>query len=280
MLAALRNLAALPDHRTEFVSTGIITDLCVLLDVYCNEHEFMLNMSRVFSKLSIQSECRTALARIDGIMRQLMKVVIMHQRNKPLTHRLLFTLGNMTANDSESRTELFLASSRCGDLLSLLATLTTTGPASGEASGKAGHAAAVEHDNVLTKLVRVVANLCINPDIGAEIACSDKLLVLVDLLRQKRVDVSEDLVLHIVGAINNLSFYRMVRLVFCKTSQSVTDIASVGGQRNFGSTRGDRQVGRASFASRFSRGDDRDGSRFWEFVTREVHSRAPSLYPS
>jgi hypothetical protein len=203
MLAALRNLAALEEHRTAFVATGLIPDLCILLDVYSSEVDFMLNISRVFSKLTLHSDCRLALARVVDIMPLLMKSVIKHQHNLPLTHRLLFTLGNMTATDPESRTDLFLASSRGEDLLVLLASYT--------AAATDNVAAAAERDDVLTKLVRVIANLCINPEIGAEIACSEGLRALIDLLRRQQDNSSEDLILHVVGAINNLSFYRKVR---------------------------------------------------------------------
>ena len=164
----------------------------------------MLNMSRVLSKLTVQSACRASLAAVDGLMPRLMAAVMRHRRNLPLAHRLLFTLGNMTASDVESRSALYDASGQAEDLLVLLASYSTAAVSSSSIPNN-GSPPSEENDDVLTKLIRVIANLCINPDIGFPISQSEHLTALIELLRHRRAGCSEDLVLHIVGAINNIS---------------------------------------------------------------------------
>jgi hypothetical protein len=61
---------------------------------------------------------------------------------------------------------------------------------------------------VLVKLVRVLANLAIHADIGPLLAAQPRVLGLVSLLQRKNVDAAQELVLNIIGAINNISFYR------------------------------------------------------------------------
>lgn len=83
-----------------------------------------------------------------------------------------------------------------------------------------------ENEDVLTKLIRVIANLCINPEIGTAISQSERLGVLIALLRRRRVGCSEDLVLHIVGAINNISYYRSPDNVVLRQQLEVAELVA------------------------------------------------------
>jgi hypothetical protein len=64
-----------------------------------------------------------------------------------------------------------------------------------------------ENEELLVKLVRLLANLCINPQAGARIAGDRRVANLIKLLRVKSVETSEELVLNTVSAVTNLSFY-------------------------------------------------------------------------
>ena len=60
----------------------------------------------------------------------------------------------------------------------------------------------------LPQLIRVLANLCINEAIGAALAQFGEIVdVLLSLLKRKK-DASHELMINVVGTINNLSFYR------------------------------------------------------------------------
>jgi len=65
-----------------------------------------------------------------------------------------------------------------------------------------------EIEEVLVKLVRLVANIAISPSVGATIAASSAAVdPLLDILGSKRIGDSEELVLNVVAAITNLLYY-------------------------------------------------------------------------
>eukprot|EP00439_Symbiodinium_sp_Y106_P069083 s88_g11.t2 len=69
-------------------------------------------------------------------------------------------------------------------------------------------ASAQDVEEVLVKLVRLLANIAISPDAGATLAASSAVVdPLLDMLGAKRISDSEDLVLNVVAAVTNLLFW-------------------------------------------------------------------------
>ncbi|CAJ1400596.1 unnamed protein product [Effrenium voratum] len=65
-----------------------------------------------------------------------------------------------------------------------------------------------EVEEVLVKLVRLLANIAISPSAGSTLASSSAVVdPLLDMLGAKRISESEELVLNVVAAITNLLFY-------------------------------------------------------------------------
>jgi len=74
--------------------------------------------------------------------------------------------------------------------------------------GQNGGASAREVDEVLVKLVRLLANIAISSSAGATLASSSAVVdPLLDMLGAKRIGDSEELVLNVVAAVTNLLFY-------------------------------------------------------------------------
>ena len=165
-------------------------------------------------------------------MKTLLQLVVRHKAELPLALRLLFTMGNMTASDADNIADLYDASQELTVLFDLLdyyikidtefQSRTITEEATDE--GEAALPQVSESEDVLTKLVRVLANLCINSDIGPLLAAHPRVFSLVTLLERKDVDRSRDLVLNIVGAINNLSFYRIDENVMLRRRMEVSEL--------------------------------------------------------
>ncbi|OLQ10053.1 Armadillo repeat-containing protein 2 [Symbiodinium microadriaticum] len=69
-------------------------------------------------------------------------------------------------------------------------------------------ASAQDVEEVLVKLVRLLANIAISPDAGATLAASSAVVdPLLDMLGAKKISDSEELVLNVVAAVTNLLFY-------------------------------------------------------------------------
>jgi hypothetical protein len=134
-----------------------------------------------------------------------MAVLAAHKDCTSLVLRLTFVLGNLTAKDDAVRIRIMHNCDGAALLPSLLAFYMER-----ESSDRRGGnaAAAKEAEDVLVKVVRLLANVSISETIGA-VCCATSSIVspLLDLLGSKSLTDAEELVLNVVAAITNLCFY-------------------------------------------------------------------------
>ncbi|MEQ2259328.1 hypothetical protein XENORESO_009964, partial [Xenotaenia resolanae] len=214
LTATLRNLADHPDSRRLFVSFKVIPALCLVLHRYCEDKDICINISRIFSKLSSYSECCLALAQTPNCYSLILDLLSKHHQKQDLVVRLLFTLGNLTARSSEPRQQLFQCKDCMPTLLQLYNSYQRRNVSSNtalqkEAPSSREPAAATLADDVLVKLVRVLANMCIHPAVGPSLATNTTCIqLLMETLEQRSVQESEELLVNVAAAINNLSFYQ------------------------------------------------------------------------
>lgn len=92
--------------------------------------------------------------------------------------RLLFTLGNLTAKSDEARQQLFQSDSCLDTLLQLYDSYQQRDGAPPREPA-ASSLSAREDEDVLVKLVRVLANMCIHPAVGVALANSSACIQLL-----------------------------------------------------------------------------------------------------
>ncbi|KAK0147644.1 Armadillo repeat-containing protein 2 [Merluccius polli] len=201
LTATLRNLADLPESRLHFLSHGILSELCIALRHHQEDADVCTNIARIYSKLSSYSECRLALAETHDCYQLFIDLLNKHQKKQDLVVRLLFTLGNLTARSDEARTRLF----GCGGCPSVLLRLYRAYQP-GEGTPSLG--APSERHDVLVKLVRVLANVCVHPAAGPAMAADALCLQLLMETLERRPTADGELLVNIAATINNLSFYQ------------------------------------------------------------------------
>lgn len=111
-----------------------------------------------------------------------------------LVVRLLFTLGNLTAKSDEARQQLFQCKGCVETLLQLYDSYQRRGdsphtpPRKDPPSRPPAPAVSVqEDDDVLVKLVRVLANMCIHPAVGPALATNATCIqLLMETLGEQR----------------------------------------------------------------------------------------------
>ncbi|TKS76105.1 Armadillo repeat-containing protein 2 [Collichthys lucidus] len=218
LTATLRNLADHPDSRPLFISFSILPELCVVLRHHHKDQDICTNISRIYSKLSSYSECRLALAQTPDCYQLFLELLSKHHQKQDLVVRLLFTLGNLTAKSDEAR-QLFQCEGCTGTLLQLYDsyqrrddsahTPTRKGPPPSPNRPPAPPACVQEHDDVLVKLVRVLANMCIHPAVGPALATNTACIqLLMETLELRSVQESEELLVNVAATVNNMSFYQ------------------------------------------------------------------------
>ncbi|XP_028295596.1 armadillo repeat-containing protein 2 [Gouania willdenowi] len=205
LTVTLRNLANNSDSRPLFVSHCILPALCMVLRRHCKDQDICTNISRIYSKLSSYSECRLALTQTPDCYQLFLELLSKHHQKQDLVVRLLFTLGNLTSKSDEPRQQLFQCTGCVDILLQIYHSYQQRDGSTHTASPK-------EADDVLVKLIRVLANMCIHPSVGPHLASNVACVqLLMETLELRSVQESEELLVTVAATINNLSFYQEER---------------------------------------------------------------------
>ncbi|XP_006815976.1 armadillo repeat-containing protein 2-like [Saccoglossus kowalevskii] len=210
--ATFRNLADLGANRHRFITSFVIQELCKVMECYPSDSDLMLNVSRILSKLTLNNDCCSTLSRYPTCFKSFLKLLHLHQRKSDLVVRVCFVLGNLTSKNDEARTSLYNTENSMKILLGVFKTYFKLDVKELQEklspSKKDQNKSSNKVEDVLIKLVRVIANLSINQDIGpvisSDVQCVDLLL---QILEYKDVLQCEELVLNTVATINNLSYY-------------------------------------------------------------------------
>eukprot|EP00435_Cladocopium_sp_Y103_P002839 s4514_g1.t1 len=188
-----------------------------VMATYAGHVELLTNVARILAKLTLHDKAAEALARSDVHLRQIVATLRSNVDSVALCLRLLFVLGNLTERSDRLRTVFAFEPGRLiqdceGTALvpELLGKYWQKERQHSAEKSKANSAAgaASEFEEVLVKLVRLLANVAISPSAGPTLAASSAVSEpLLDMLGAKRISDSEELVLNVVAAITNLLFY-------------------------------------------------------------------------
>ncbi|CAM4545812.1 unnamed protein product [Caretta caretta] len=212
--ATLRNLVDLPLSRCQLLSSGAVSELWVVLEQRINDRDICTNIVRIFSKLSSYNDCCAALADCSRCYVLFLALLNKHQKKQDLVVRVVFILGNLTAKNNLAREQFFKEKGSADTLISLFQTyneldLNAKKEQHEEEENKSKQKHPSETEDVLIKLIRVLANLSIHPSVGAVLAANHRIVaLLVTVLEYKSIDDCEELVINATATINNLSYYK------------------------------------------------------------------------
>ncbi|XP_078256381.1 armadillo repeat-containing protein 2 [Rhinoraja longicauda] len=253
--ATLRNLADLPQSRSRFLGTGALSELCVIMEQHINDKDICLNVARIFSKLSAYNDFCLVLSECFSCYQLFLTILHRHQRKQDLIVRVVFILGNMTAKNNNAREELYKQENSVETLLTLFQmyhelntkrklTPPMTQSEKGMIESKSQKPS--EAEDVLIKLIRVIANLSINSDVGSALSANWTCVeLLIKVLESNKVEDSEELMMNAAATINNLSYYQvknsairtrqlhiaelMMKLLLCNSMDAILEGARVFG---------------------------------------------------
>ncbi|NXC69524.1 ARMC2 protein, partial [Anhinga anhinga] len=216
LTATLRNLADVPPARRQLICSGAVSELFVALEQRMSDKDVCTYIVRILSKLSSYNDFCAALADCSRCYILFLALLNKHQKHQDLVIRIIFILGNLTAENNQTREQFFKEKGSVNTLLSLFQTyheLDLNAQKWYHERGREGkkhpkHPS--EAEDVLIKLIRVLANLSIHPGIGAALAAAHRVVeLLVTVLEYKSVDECEELVINAATTINNLSYYKV-----------------------------------------------------------------------
>lgn len=214
LAATLRTLADLPLARRRLSCSAAVSELFVALEQRGSDKDVCTCIVRMLSKLSSYNDFCAALADCSRCYFLFLALLNKHQKQQDLVIRIIFILGNLTAKNDQSREQFFKEKESINTLTSLFQTyyeldLNAQTWYRGR-KGKKHLQHPSEEEDVLIKLIRVLANLSIHPSIGAALAAAHPVTgLLVTVLEYKSVDDCEELVINAATTINNLSYYQV-----------------------------------------------------------------------
>ncbi|NWW94232.1 ARMC2 protein, partial [Rhynochetos jubatus] len=168
------------------------------------------------SKLSSYNDFCAALADCSRCYVLFLALLNKYQKQQDLVIRIIFIIGNLTAENNQAREQFFKEKGSVNTLISLFQTYYELDlnaqkwyhARGGEGKKHPKHLS--EAEDVLIKLIRVLGNLAIHPSVGAALAAAHHVVeLLVTVLEYKSVDDCEELVISTATAINNLSYYKV-----------------------------------------------------------------------
>ncbi|KAE8877184.1 hypothetical protein PF005_g12123 [Phytophthora fragariae] len=227
----LRNLSVSKSNHKQFLEARIPLRLCCMIPAFIAHQELMVNISRILSKLTLHELPRAQLNQSSTSLQNLV-ALIDHRQNSWLSLedqqrsdmrfqdllfiRVLFVLGNLCAGNDQNRR--LIATNFSGieilvEVLQFYAARYSSVRDDSEMNDndeKAERRRASEGEQsmeVLIKLVRVVANLAISAEVGAQLNGNEGLAPLLGVLQVAQRAGDEELMLNAVSCITNVSYY-------------------------------------------------------------------------
>jgi len=222
---ALRNLSGATGDlqatvQHDLVATGVLERMAWILESFAEHEELVLNISRALHKLTLNIECREAIIAVPHFVGGLLRTLVPHVDNLAIIIRVCFVLGNITASDGPSRG--LIAGAGGVDLLGgILERYDTEDAELHKANDDSQQKRTKDIADVLTKVIRVLANLAIDEVVGPTIARHGSVARIVEILERRRIDSSEELVLNAVSAVTNLSFYDVEQNVILQKQEMI-----------------------------------------------------------
>ncbi|ERL91825.1 armadillo repeat-containing protein 2 isoform X1 [Dendroctonus ponderosae] len=210
LTGALRNLVSDEHVYDNFIFCGTIPQLCQALELFQNDADITANISRTLSTVSTNEVCCDSLVEIDTIYKTFIKLFNLYEENDEIIVRLAYTLGNIVAKIDDSRVKLFKEEKSIDCLLTLWTTYLERTLQLCSLKVENVSISNSSSEDVMIKVIRVIANIVINPDIGKAIneQYGSKLIdEFLKVLISNPFKKNQELVLSILSTLNNLSYY-------------------------------------------------------------------------
>ncbi|KAJ3223280.1 Armadillo repeat-containing protein 2 [Clydaea vesicula] len=226
----MRNIVSLmprKKYKNVFLETNLVESLMKMISfkLKLNEdEELMLTCVRILSKLTLSEAFLERLRNNPKYIEKFMRLVVLYQQEKPIVMRVCFILGNLT---NKLSTEHKYLKEYISDLISMLgmycekllihfenSNVNFGSIPSDEKRTKEEMRSTEEEEeiketeDILIKLIRLVTNLSVDPEIGefiVEMIELESLLHIFDAIDDK--ESHEELTLNITAALANFTFY-------------------------------------------------------------------------
>ncbi|KAL3283552.1 hypothetical protein HHI36_006691 [Cryptolaemus montrouzieri] len=212
LTAALRNLASEDTIYERFNTSGVTSELCVTLDVFSSDSDVISNISRTLSAISTKETCCDKIIEKKNIYQVFIQLFEKYSGSEEIIVRLTYTMGNIVAKFDNTRDKFYHENKSIDSLLNLwkIYLERTLKNCSLKVDDGTDTEDGKGSEDVMIKVIRIVANTVINPDIGKEVNEKYGIKLIDEFLKvliSNPFKKNQELVLSILSTLNNLSYY-------------------------------------------------------------------------
>uniref|UniRef100_A0A146LPT6 Armadillo repeat-containing protein 2 n=3 Tax=Lygus hesperus TaxID=30085 RepID=A0A146LPT6_LYGHE len=257
LTGALRNVASEELTLPHFVDTGAIGQLCTTMELFCADLDLVSNIARTISILSTHEDCCDSIVYHENSFRSIVKIFNKYPGRQDIIVRFGYALGNIIAKSDNARIKLYKEPGAMTAILNLIQSyldkdleqMKSPTDDLGMTSPEWASDGSVE--DVIIKMIRIVANMSMNPEVGYAMTCvsfgedDDGLYanslqqardggrffdLLLMVLRRKSITESVELVMSTLSSLNNLSYYALPEMAsegpFASRQIEITQVLS------------------------------------------------------
>ncbi|XP_059471767.1 armadillo repeat-containing protein 2 [Neocloeon triangulifer] len=199
LTGALRHMAGDQTGLPFLASCGAVAQLCRTLQLFPNDPDLVTNVVRTLSIASMDETCCDAIVAQQGSLKNFVFLLQKYPERQDLVVRLSYALGNLMARSEHARNQLL---GEEGTRTAVLSVLERCYQEDQRGAASALHAT----EDVLVKVLRVVANASLSETVGPGLADSPEVLSAIHGVLTNQA-ASEELLLGALLTLNNLSFY-------------------------------------------------------------------------
>ncbi|KAK5645760.1 hypothetical protein RI129_004224 [Pyrocoelia pectoralis] len=210
LMGGLRNLAADESIYDDFISTDTVYQLCSTLELFSSNLDIISNISRTLSTISMNDNCCDKIGEYHGISKILVKLFEKYPGNEEIIVRLAYTLGNVLAKLDSSRIKFFQESNSISSLINLWKIYLERTLKNCSLKFDNEWESTSNTEDVMIKIIRIVANIAINTDIGKSMNDQYGLQLIDEFLKvliSNPFKKNDELILSVLSTLNNLSYY-------------------------------------------------------------------------
>ncbi|CAH2004338.1 unnamed protein product [Acanthoscelides obtectus] len=210
LTAALRNLVSEELVYDTFISFGTIPQLCQTLELFFSDVDIVTNISRTLSTISTNECCCDSIVDYKNIYKLFIRLFEEYAGNEEIIVRLTYTLGNIVAKIDNTRVKFYYQDNSIDSLLNLWKIYLERTLHNCSLKAESDNEFNSNPEDVMIKIIRVIANMVINPEIGKALNDQYGNKIIEEILKvliSNPFKKNEELVLSILSTLNNLSYY-------------------------------------------------------------------------
>ena len=220
LTGVIRNLVNDVESQRTLVELGGVAQISRCLKLFMTDLDVVSNIARTLSVMSADDDVCSAIAGDPLFTSTAVAVLKKYPGRQDIVVRLTYCLGNLMAKCDDARSfaknDVEKAVTNMDTILDLLQSYrardarphTSRQSMVMKMESEDDHGSSGNSEDVVIKIIRVIANMSINGEVGQQVASMPEVYDnLTDILATRSISENEELILSTLATLNNLTYY-------------------------------------------------------------------------